>query len=117
MDLWRGLRAVSVELRETPELKALLARGTALFHRFLADALGGRVLHALDCAVGTTATLTTSFSERVTDEQQSALPLLQQADFPADLPIARFGLDQDCPVRDMPAQHTTSRPSKNGRGC
>ena len=91
-ELRRGLRAASVELRDTPEFKALLARGTALFHDFLADALGERVHNALDFAVETTAILITSFTERATDEQQSKHHLLRQADFLADLLIARFDL-------------------------
>lgn len=93
VELRRGLRAASVELRETPEFKALLERGTALFHRFLGDALEGRVPDALDFTVETTAILITSFTERATDERQSTDRLLEQADFLADLLIGRFGLD------------------------
>lgn len=92
-ELRRGLRAASVELRETQEFKALLARGKALFHGFLADALGERVPDELDFAGETTAILITSFTERATDEQRSTDHLLRQADFLADLLIRRFGLD------------------------
>ncbi|ATI80807.1 MULTISPECIES: TetR/AcrR family transcriptional regulator [Sphingomonadales] len=93
VELRRGLRAASVELRETPEFKALLERGTALFHRFLADALRDRVPEALDFTVETTAILITSFTEHATDELGATDRLLQQADFLADLLIGRFGLD------------------------
>ena len=91
-ELRRGLRAASVELRETPEFKALLARGTALFHGFLADALGERVPEGLEFAVETAAILITSFTERATDERRSRDHLLRQADFLADLLIGRFAL-------------------------
>ena len=91
-ELRRGLRAASVELRETPEFKALLARGTALFHGFLADAPGERVPEGLEFAVETAAILITSFTERATDERRSRDHLLRQADFLADLLIGRFAL-------------------------
>ncbi len=91
-ELRRGLRTASVELRETAEFKALLARGTILFHDFLADALGERVPEGFDFVVETTAILITSFTERATDEQRSQARLLRQADFLADLLIARFAL-------------------------
>jgi AcrR family transcriptional regulator len=91
-ELRRGMRAASVELHDTPEFKALLARGKALFHGFLADALGERVPDELDFAVETTAILITSFTERATDEQRSTNHLLRQADFLTDLLIGRFGL-------------------------
>jgi AcrR family transcriptional regulator len=91
-ELRRGLRAASVELRETAEFKALLARGTTLFHSFLADALEERVPEGFDFAVETTAILITSFTERATDERRSQAHLLRQADFLADLLIARFAL-------------------------
>lgn len=92
VELRRGLRAASVELRETAEFKALFAHGTALFHGFLADALGECVPNGLDFIVETIAILITSFTERATDEQKSKAHLLRQADFLADLLIARFAL-------------------------
>jgi AcrR family transcriptional regulator len=92
VELRRGLRAASVELRDTPEFKALLAHGKTLFHRFLADALGERVPEELDFAVETIAILITSFTERATDELRSTNHLLRQADFLADLLIGHFGL-------------------------
>lgn len=91
-ELRRGLRAASVELRETAEFKALLSRGTALFHSFVTDALGERVPEGLDFTVETIAILITSFTERATDEQRSEAHLLRQADFLADLLITRFAL-------------------------
>ena len=91
-ELRRGLRAASVELRETGEFKALLERGTTLFHHFLADALGERVPDGFDFTVETPAILITSFTERATDEQRPQAHLLRQADFLADLLIARFAL-------------------------
>lgn len=92
VELRRGMRAASVELHDTPEFRMLLARGKALLHRFLADALGKRVPDELDFAVETTAILITSFTERATDEQRSTNYFLRQADFLADLLIGRFGL-------------------------
>ena len=86
------MRAASVELHDTPEFKALLTRGTALFSGFLTDALGARVPDALDFTVETIAILITSFTERATDERQPRDHLLRQADFLADLLIARFDL-------------------------
>jgi AcrR family transcriptional regulator len=91
-ELRRGMRAASVELHDTPEFKALLARGKALFHGFLAYALGERVPDELDFAVETTAILITSLTERATDEQRSTNHLLRQVDFLTDLLIGRFGL-------------------------
>lgn len=91
-ELRRGMRAASVELHDTPEFKALLARGTALFNGFLIDALGARVPDALDFTVETIAILITSFTERATDERRPRDYLLRQADFLADLLIARFDL-------------------------
>jgi AcrR family transcriptional regulator len=90
-ELRRGLRAASVELRETPEFKALIAKGTNLFHGFLADALVGGVPDEVDFTVETIAILITSFTERATDEQRSSDHLLRQADFLTDILIARFG--------------------------
>ena len=91
-ELRRGMRAASVELHDTPEFKALLARGTALFNGFLTAALGARVPDSLDFTVETIAILITSFTERATDEQRPRDHLLRQADFLANLLIAHFGL-------------------------
>ncbi|KIZ47329.1 MULTISPECIES: TetR/AcrR family transcriptional regulator [Rhodopseudomonas] len=90
VELRRGLRAASVELRETPEFKAMLARGTTLFHTFLSDALGERLPDALDFTIETVTTLITSFTERATDEERPKEELLRQADFLADLLITYF---------------------------
>lgn len=91
-ELRRGMRAASVELRETPEFKALFARGTALFHNFLANALRWREPDSIGFIVEATAILITSFTERASDEERSKDHLLRQADFLADLLIVRFGL-------------------------
>ncbi|MEJ5118712.1 TetR/AcrR family transcriptional regulator [Gluconobacter cerinus] len=91
-ELRRGMRAASVELRETPEFKALFARGTALFHNFLANALRWREPDSIGFIVEATAILITSFTERASDEERSKDYLLRQADFLADLLIVRFGL-------------------------
>lgn len=91
-ELRRGMRAASVELHNTPEFKALLSRGTALFTAFLTDALGTRVPDALDFTVETIAILITSFTERATDEWRPRDHLIRQADFLAELLIAHFHL-------------------------
>ena len=91
-DLRRAIRGVSVELRDTDEFKSLIARGVALFHEFIADALKDRVPDDIAFVVDCTALLITSFTERATDERSSTSHLIRQADFLSDMLIERFGL-------------------------
>lgn len=92
-ELRRAIRSAAVELRDTDEFKALIARGKTLLHTFLLEALGTRAPEDIVFVVESTAILMTSFTERATDEHKSPAHLIRQADFLSSILISQFGFE------------------------
>jgi AcrR family transcriptional regulator len=89
-DLRQALRVASVELKDTKEYRALIAKGATLFRAFIGEALGKRRSRDLEFDTNFVVLLTTSFAERTTDERTSIANLIRQADLMSDMLIAHF---------------------------
>jgi AcrR family transcriptional regulator len=90
VDLRRALRAVSVDLRDTPEFQALVASGSDLTRAFLREAVMNYDAANLEFNVTFIVLLVTSFAERTTDEQTSVADLIRQADLLTDMLVEQF---------------------------
>jgi len=91
-DLRQALRLAAVELRDTKEFGALIARGAALTRAFIRDAIQGQAPEDMDFQVDFIVLATTSFAERTTDAGTSGAILLRQADLLTDMLAAHFGI-------------------------
>jgi len=89
-DLRQALRIASIDLRETEEFRALIAKGAELTKGFIEDAVKGQAPDELDFNVNFIVLLTTSFAERTTDARTSGSNLIRQADLLSDMLIAHF---------------------------
>lgn len=91
-DLRQALRLAAVELRDTKEFEALMARGAALTRPFIRDAIRARAPADLDFQVDFILLMMTSFAERTTDAGSAGAALLRQADLLTDMLVAHFGI-------------------------
>lgn len=91
-DLRQALHIASVQLRDTEDFQALIAKGAALSRSFLTEAVGIADPDELEFAVEFMVTLVTSFAERTTDQGTQGDKLMRQADLLTDMLVAKFNI-------------------------
>jgi AcrR family transcriptional regulator len=94
-DLRQALSIAAIDLRETEQFQAMIARGTALIKAFIQQAVAGRGMGENDMAdidvkIDFIVLLVTSVAERTTDNGTSGQALTAQADLLSDMLIAHF---------------------------
>lgn len=89
-DLRQALRIAAVELKDTSEFQALIAKGVALTRGFIEDAVADHDNDNLDFNVNFIVLLVTSFAERTTDQGAAGATLIRQADLLCEMVVARF---------------------------
>lgn len=89
-DLRKALAIASIDLKQTPQFQALIAKGTQLTRDFIEQAVRGNGADNLDFNVDFIVLLVTSVAERTTDSGTAGPALMRQADLLTDMLVAHF---------------------------
>ncbi len=87
-----ALRLASVDIRDSEEFRALMAKGYGLTRTFIAEAVKDGSSEDLEFIVNFVVLVITSFGERTTDAKPSSAELIRQADLLSEMLTTQFGI-------------------------